>query len=133
MAPIYGAILVKHSSYAKPQNDRQAARVLDTEKLLLLRAFFETLYDALSGILCSMFERLHKDAEIETEIGRLFRGQHFNLNQQKHQLPRSVNTLSLRQLYEIKYKSENTSLNARILTELYKKRPGLDTKASAQI
>lgn len=75
-----------------------------------------------------MFYKLGKDAEIEMEVGRLFRGTAFNLTTRKHGKVRSVDTLTLQQLYELKQEAQNTSLNAKLLTELYKKRPNLDTK-----
>eukprot|EP00210_Caulerpa_lentillifera_P006420 g6132.t1 len=72
---------------------------------------------------------MERDQDIEVEVGHLLRGESFNSAKRRHNTPRSIDTLSLRQLYEIKHGTRNTSLNAKVLTELYKKRNDLDTKS----
>ena len=94
-----------------------------------IRCFFEAFYEALTAVVCLLFERLERTREIEIEIGRIFRGSDFNLNETKHKLPRSINTLSLKQLHEIKHAPSSAAIDAKALTEIYKKRPHLNTKA----
>lgn len=73
VSPIYSEIILKHSSYEKPQQDR---------------LFFEALYQTLILLLDEAFARLQKRAEIEQEIGNMFRSKHFNLYKRKNQPPR---------------------------------------------
>jgi len=106
ISPIYSEIILKYSTYEKPQQDRM---------------FFELLYETLINIMDEAFTKLSKRPEIENEIGQLFRSKHFNLYKRKHVPPRSVDTLSVKELYTLKHETSNRALNAKMLSSLYEK------------
>jgi len=108
LSPLYSQLILKYSSYAKPQQDRM---------------FFESLYTTLNAVLDEAFGRLGKKAEIEREVGALFRSKHFNMGQRHNQPARSVDTLSCKELYAIKHETTNRALNARMLASLFEKPP----------
>lgn len=54
----YCAVILKYSSYTKPQRDKH---------------FFELLIASLAAVLGEVFERLDRQPVIEQELGRLFR------------------------------------------------------------
>jgi len=110
LSPLYSQVILKFSNYEKPQQDRK---------------FFEALYDSMNSILDEAFERLKKRADIERELGLLFRSKHFNLYHRRNVAPRSVDTLSVKELYALKSETENRALNARMLASLFEKPPAL--------
>lgn len=99
-------IILKYSRYEKPQHDR---------------VFFEALMAGLISILDAAFSKLDKRADIEAEIGHLFRSKHFNINHRRYQPARSVDTLSVKELYSIKHETTNRALNAKMLSRLHEK------------
>ncbi|GMH45089.1 hypothetical protein BSKO_13046 [Bryopsis sp. KO-2023] len=116
LAPTYAEILLKHSTYNKPHQDR---------------LFFEHLYNTLIDILDEAFAKLQKRKQIEEEIGTLFRTQHFNVYERRNQPPRSVDTLSVKELYSIKNETLNRALNAKLLSSLYEKPPSLEVQRAS--
>lgn len=86
------------------------------------------MYSILIEILCSIFEKLDKRDDIETEMEFIFRGPHFYRDRRKQRQTNALNRLSLRELYEIKYESGPKEINGDICLLLNKKRPSLDTK-----
>jgi hypothetical protein len=106
ISPIYSEIILKHSSYKNPQQDR---------------LFFESLYESLINIADEGFHRMQKRADIEYEIGQIFRTKHFNLYKRKNQPPRSVDSLTVKELYTVKNETTNRALNAKLLGSLYEK------------
>lgn len=116
VSPIYSEIILKHSCYEKPQQDKQ---------------FFEGLYDTLIWLLDDAFFKLNKRADIEREIGLLFRSRHFNLYKRRNQPPRSVDTLGVKELYSIKHETTNRALNAKLLSSLYEKPTSLGVQVAS--
>ncbi|KAF5843301.1 hypothetical protein DUNSADRAFT_103 [Dunaliella salina] len=110
ISPIYAELLLKYASYDKGQQDRQ---------------FFETLYGMLIAVLEDSFQRLNKKADIEREIGAIFRTKHFNLYKRRNMPPRSVDTLAVKELYALKHETANRVLNARMLASLFEKPPSI--------
>mmetsp|Transcript_14064 Transcript_14064/g.38013 ORF Transcript_14064/g.38013 Transcript_14064/m.38013 type:complete len:406 (+) Transcript_14064:117-1334(+) len=110
ISPIYAELLLKYASYDKGQQDRQ---------------FFETLYGMLIAVLDDSFQRLNKKADIEREIGAIFRTKHFNLYKRRNMPPRSVDTLAVKELYALKHETANRVLNARMLASLFEKPPSI--------
>lgn len=106
ISPIYSGIILMHSTYEKPQQDRM---------------FFESLYESLIGVADEAFLRLGKRAEIEREIGMLFRSKHFNLYNRKNAPSRSVDSLTVKELYSVKNETTNRALNAKLLSSLFEK------------
>lgn len=116
ISPIYSEIILKHSNFQKPQQDR---------------IFFESLYETLIALLDDAFSKLNKRADIEREMGLLFRSRHFNLYKRKNQPPRSVDTLSVKELYTIKHETTNRALNAKLLSSLYEKPVNLGVQVAS--
>ena len=50
--------------------------------------FFETMYETLITILDEAFLKLAKRADIQEELGGLFRSRHFNMYRRQNQTPR---------------------------------------------
>ncbi|GFH17152.1 uncharacterized protein HaLaN_13718, partial [Haematococcus lacustris] len=89
------------------------------------------MYDALIAILDDAFDRLKRRADIERDMGLLFRSKHFNLYKRKNQPLRSVDTLSVKELYALKHETSNRALNARTLASLFEKPPSLGVTVAA--
>jgi hypothetical protein len=68
---------------------------------------------------------------MQRTLGFLFRGRHFNLYQRLTRPPRSVDTLSVRELYAIKHETPNRALNAKLLAALNARPTALRTGAAA--
>ena len=64
----------------------------------LRRLFFESLYAALIHLVDEAYHRLQKRADIEYEIGDIFRSKHFNLYKRKN-LPPRYNSIALPSLF----------------------------------
>ena len=67
VATLYATILVEQSNHSQTHQER---------------AFFETLYDFCTRVLCSCYDR-ERWSCIESELGRIFRSDQFNLSQRK--------------------------------------------------
>jgi hypothetical protein len=106
LSPLYGSVLMNYSDYKNPQQDK---------------LFFETFYDVLAAILRSAFASQRNDAVIEVELGLIFRTNHFNLASRVHNPPRSIDTLSLRELHALKTEGSSLSLSAKMFTSLAEK------------
>lgn len=79
------------------------------------------MYETLTDILEEAFVKLTLGTEIEEELGLLFRSRHFNLAKRQNKPLRSVDTLSVKELYSLKHETSNRALNAKMLTSLYEK------------
>lgn len=100
---------------------------------VLFRLFFEHLYNTLIDVLHEAFIKLQKRREIEEEIGLLFRSRHFNLYARTNSPARSVDTLSVKELYSIKNETLNRALNAKLLSSLYEKPKALEVQVLLQL
>ncbi len=60
------------------------------------RLFFESLLATVTATLQDAFTPLRKRAEVERELGQLFRSRFFNVGDAQAHAPRSVDTLSVR-------------------------------------
>eukprot|EP00201_Polytomella_parva_P022946 CAMPEP_0175044894 /NCGR_PEP_ID=MMETSP0052_2-20121109/4085_1 /TAXON_ID=51329 ORGANISM="Polytomella parva, Strain SAG 63-3" /NCGR_SAMPLE_ID=MMETSP0052_2 /ASSEMBLY_ACC=CAM_ASM_000194 /LENGTH=303 /DNA_ID=CAMNT_0016308293 /DNA_START=403 /DNA_END=1314 /DNA_ORIENTATION=+ len=116
ISPLYRDIILKYSIYSKPLQDKM---------------FFESMYESLILILDEAFQKLEKRSEIEKEIGLLFRSKHFNSNQRRFQPPRSIDTLSIKELYTLKNETVNRALNAKMLSTLREKPPVLPMQVAS--
>ena len=95
------------------------------------RLFFEGLYIVVINLCDDAFAVLRKRSAIETALGHLFRGRHFNLYARLTRPPRSVDTLTVRELHAIKHETPNRALNAKLLSALHARPPALATGAAA--
>lgn len=59
------------------------------------------------------------------QVGELFRTSAFNLHARKNGPPRSLDTLTLKELYAMKAGIENRSLSAKMLAQLYEPQEGV--------
>lgn len=62
----------------------------------------------------------------------MFRSRHFNLYHRRNQPLRSVDTLSVKELYAIKHETLNRVLNAKLLASLYEKPKMLEVQVSGR-
>lgn len=106
ISPVYSEIILKHSSYKQPQQDK---------------LFFEAMYETLIQIIDEAFSKQNRRPDIEREIGQLFRSKHFNVYDRKNLPARSVDSLTVKELYSIKHETENRALNSKLLSSLYEK------------
>jgi hypothetical protein len=106
ISPVYSEIILKHSSYKQPQQDK---------------LFFEAMYETLIQIVDEAFSKQNRRPDIEREVGQLFRSKHFNVYDRKNLPARSVDSLTVKELYSIKHETENRALNSKLLSSLYEK------------
>ena len=59
------------------------------------------------------------------QVGELFRTSAFNLHARKNGPPRSLDTLTLKELFAMKAGIENRSLSAKMLAQLYEPQEGV--------
>jgi hypothetical protein len=109
-------ILLRHSTYQHVNRDR---------------LFFEALYITIINICDDALSALHIRRDIEILMGRIFRGRYFNLYDRVNAVPRSIDTLSLKELYAIKQETENRALNSKLLSSLNARPKSLNISASA--
>ena len=64
-------------------------------------------------------------------MGKLFRGRYFNLYDRMNAIPRSVDTLSLKELYAIKHETTNRALNTKLLSSLNARVQALNISGSS--
>eukprot|EP00775_Hariotina_reticulata_P005262 gene5262-5497_t len=83
--------------------------------------FFEALYVSLSAILCEAFEHVGKQADVDMELGRLFRGRHFNTAMRLHSPVRSVDSMTVTQIWSLKNETHNRSLHQKLISGLFEK------------
>ena len=105
-----------HSSYQHANRDR---------------LFFEGVYIMTINLCDDAFAALARRATIETHLGHLFRGRHFNLYARLNRAPRSVDTLALKELYAIKHETSNRALNAKLLASLNERPKNLNMNAAS--
>lgn len=116
LSPLYGSVLMNYSDYKNPQQDKH---------------FFETFYDVLAAVMRDAFASQRNDAAIEVELGSIFRTNHFNLANRTHNPPRSIDTLSLRELHALKTEGSSLSLNAKMFTSLCEKPTALGVQSAS--
>ena len=116
LSPLYAEIVMRHSSYKQQHRDR---------------LFFEHMYEVLIAVLDQVFASLKKRNEIENECGHLFRSKYFNLYKRRNAPPRSVDTLTVREVYALKHETEDRSLNAKLISSLYDKPSSLAVQAAS--
>uniref|UniRef100_A0A383W4U4 Uncharacterized protein n=1 Tax=Tetradesmus obliquus TaxID=3088 RepID=A0A383W4U4_TETOB len=113
----YCEVIMKHSSYKKPQKDRR---------------FFEALYSSMAAVLDEAFERVGKQQAIHQELDRLFRGRHFNIAARVNRPQRSVDSLTVTQIWSLKNETDNRSLHAKLISGLYEKPAALGVQVASQ-
>ncbi|KAF6260711.1 hypothetical protein COO60DRAFT_855780 [Scenedesmus sp. NREL 46B-D3] len=113
----YCEVIMKYSSYKKPQKDR---------------LFFEALYNSMAAVLDEAFERVGKQQAIHQELGRLFRGRHFNIAARVNGPQRSVDSLTVTQIWSLKNETDNRSLHAKLISGLYEKPAALGVQVASQ-
>lgn len=95
------------------------------------RLFFEGLYIVIINICDDALAGLEIRHDIEIQLGKLFRGRYFNLYDRMNAMPRSVDTLSLKELYAIKHETVNRALNGKLLSSLNARLQALNISGSA--
>lgn len=116
LSPLYSMILLRHSSYQHVNRDR---------------LFFEGLYIVIINICDDALAALEIRHDIEILLGKLFRGRYFNLYDRMNSTPRSVDTLSLKELYAIKHETTNRALNSKLLSSLNARVQALNISGSS--
>jgi len=106
LGPLYSKILLTQSDYVHTQQDK---------------VFFESLYEACHQILLEAFAGQRKSQELEIEMGRIFRTEHFNIAHRRHENRADPTQYTVRQLYELK-NGDDIANNSRILSSIYSKR-----------
>lgn len=109
-------IVLRHSSYQHVNRDR---------------LFFEGLYIVIINICDDALGALDIRHDIEIQVGRLFRGRYFNLYDRMNATPRSIDTLSLKELYAIKHETANRALNSKLLSSLNVRAKALNISGSS--
>ncbi|GBF94644.1 hypothetical protein Rsub_07380 [Raphidocelis subcapitata] len=115
LAQPWAELLLRHSSFRRPQRDRQ---------------FFEAVFSALEGGLLEALGRLGHDAEVSTELGALFRGP-FNAAARRHRPPRSVDTLGVEQIWALKHEGGDRALRGKLIASLAEKASTLSVSVAA--
>ena len=68
-----------------------------------------------------------------SQVGDLFRTRAFNFHARKAAPPRSLDTLTLRELYALKTETSNRALSAKMLADLYKKLENIHVQSTCRI
>mmetsp|Transcript_30676 Transcript_30676/g.99785 ORF Transcript_30676/g.99785 Transcript_30676/m.99785 type:complete len:298 (-) Transcript_30676:96-989(-) len=113
LARIYATIIMTQSDYEHTQQDK---------------FFFESLFEATNQILQEAFSEQRKGYELEEELGRIFRTDHFNIAKRRHEMKNPASGLSVRELYHLRH--EDPEMNVRTLSSLYPKREGRGVSAA---
>ena len=108
LAALHASMLLQYSTYKQNHQDM---------------LFFETFYKSLLAVLTDIFAAQKRREDIENQIGYIFRTPCFNTYQRKNDPPRSIDTLSLRELYSVKRETSNRALNGQLLSSLFVKAP----------
>jgi hypothetical protein len=95
------------------------------------RLFFEGFYIIVINICDDAMRQFGRRPDIERALGHIFRGRHFNLYARLNQPLRSVNTLSIKELYAVKHETSNRALNAKLLSALNARPPVIHVSAAA--
>ena len=66
-------------------------------------------------------------------MGDLFRTRAFNFHARKAAPPRSLDTLTLRELYALKTETSNRALSAKMLADIYKKLENIHVQSTCRI
>ncbi|KAI8473796.1 MAG: hypothetical protein J3K34DRAFT_518721 [Monoraphidium minutum] len=112
----YAELILGHSSFKRPQRDRR---------------FFEGVYAALESLLHEALGRLGREAAIATELGGLLRGP-FNAAAWRHRPQRSVDTLSVEQIWALKHEGGNRALRGKLIASLNEKPSALSVQAASR-
>ena len=67
------------------------------------------------------------------QVGDLFRTRAFNFHARKAAPPRSLDTLTLRELYALKTETSNRALSAKMLADIYKKLESIHVQSTCRI
>ena len=70
---------------------------------------------------------------ISLQVGDLFRTRAFNFHARKAAPPRSLDTLTLRELYALKTETSNRALSAKMLADIYKKLESIHVQSTCRI
>lgn len=67
------------------------------------------------------------------QVGNLFRTRAFNFHARKAAPPRSLDTLTLRELYALKTETSNRALSAKMLADIYKRLESIHVQSTCHI
>lgn len=67
------------------------------------------------------------------KVGNLFRTRAFNFHARKAAPPRSLDTLTLRELYALKTETSNRALSAKMLADIYKRLESIHVQSTCRI
>ena len=67
------------------------------------------------------------------QVGDLFRTRAFNFHARKAAPPRSLDTLTLRELYALKTETSNRALSAKMLADIYKRLESIHVQSTCRI
>lgn len=67
------------------------------------------------------------------QVGDLFRTRAFNFHARKAAPPRSLDTLTLRELYALKTETSNRALSAKMLADIYKRLESIHVQSTCHI
>lgn len=70
---------------------------------------------------------------VPVQVGDLFRTRAFNFHARKAAPPRSLDTLTLRELYALKTETTNRALSAKMLADLYRKLENIHVQSTCRI
>ncbi|GAQ78257.1 hypothetical protein KFL_000100230 [Klebsormidium nitens] len=108
LGPVYSSILLTQSDYKHAQQDK---------------AFFESLYEATGQVMKEAFAGQRKVGDVEAELSRIFRTDHFNLVKRRSE--RQANTrarsMGIRELYAVKNDPGDPGLSRRVVAALNRK------------
>ncbi|KAL3155396.1 hypothetical protein ABBQ38_010953 [Trebouxia sp. C0009 RCD-2024] len=118
LAPIYSLVILQHSTYKQTHQDQ---------------LFFEAVYSALAGVIHEALGSFKSRQDIDVEVGNLFRTRAFNFHARKAAPPRSLDTLTLRELYALKTETSNRALSAKMLADIYKRLESIHVQSTCRI
>ncbi|DBB00113.1 hypothetical protein WJX77_005666 [Trebouxia sp. C0004] len=118
LAPIYSLVILQHSTYKQTHQDQ---------------LFFEAVYSALAALIHEALGSFKTRQQIDVEVGDLFRTRAFNFHARKAAPPRSLDTLTLRELYALKTENSNRALSARVLADIYKRLESIHVQSTCRI
>ena len=70
---------------------------------------------------------------LRMQVGNLFRTRAFNFHARKAAPPRSLDTLTLRELYALKTETSNRALSAKMLADIYKRLESIHVQSTCRI
>lgn len=92
LAPLYAHIIMTQSDYEHTQQDK---------------LFFESLYEATNLVLQEAFAgQRFRGAELEQELGSIFRTDKFNIARRRHESPQVTSLMSIREIYRLRHEPD---------------------------